>query len=86
MFRTFLMLVSIIALALPAGANGCLPTTSTPELDVAGFYIENDPCQPECMWSFWVYQESNGMDGLQRGDEVKDDTCGGVIEADTIVF
>ena len=47
-------------------------------------YVDNDLCQPECIFSIWFYEESNGIPGLQRGDEVKDDTCHGMIEADTI--
>jgi hypothetical protein len=39
-----------------------------------------------CLFSVWIYQESNGIDGLQRGDEMKDDTCGGEIEMDTLPF
>lgn len=39
-----------------------------------------------CLFSIWFYQESNGMEGLQRIDEVKDDTCGGQIEGDTLAF
>lgn len=51
------------------------------------FYVDNDTCQPGCgLFSLWVYQESNGHPGLQRGDEVYDDTCHGMVEADTIVF
>jgi hypothetical protein len=38
------------------------------------------------MWSTWVYEESNGIDGLQRGDEIVDDTCHGMIASDTIVL
>jgi hypothetical protein len=36
--------------------------------------------------TLWVYEESNGVDGLQRGDEVVDDTCGGRFPGDTIIF
>jgi hypothetical protein len=34
----------------------------------------------------YVYEESNGIGGLQREDEYVDDTCGGIIRGDTIVF
>lgn len=30
----------------------------------------------DCGLSVWTYQESNGVPGLQRGDEVHDGTCG----------
>jgi hypothetical protein len=73
--------------------SGCEMTTSYPEVDtgigIAGaprYYVDYDQCQP-CMWSLYVYEESNGIDGLQRGDEVVDDTCAGAAgPSDTIVF
>lgn len=34
----------------------------------------------------WVYQESNGIPGLQREDEVEDNTCHGSIRGDTIIL
>lgn len=39
-----------------------------------------------CIFSVWIYQESNGVDGLQRIDEVKDDSCGGEYEGDSLAF
>lgn len=64
-------------------------------------YIESDSCQrlpedlvaedPEgCTFSIWAYEETNGIDGLQRNDPGMDDdlttpvddTCGGAIESD----
>lgn len=37
--------------------------------------------------TFYIYEESNGVDGLQRADEVADDTCSGRAGAgDTIIF
>lgn len=91
--RIVLILSVILALTVSAGADHCTTySTASPELDLdpspapgPRFYWDNDPCQP-CMWSTWVYQESNGIDGLQRGDEVQDDTCHGMIESDTVVF
>ena len=62
-------------------------STSHPEIDLGdsmGYYIDNDLCQPECLFSIWIYNESNGIPGLQRGDEVVDDTCHGMIESDTL--
>jgi hypothetical protein len=88
-------LVCLLALLLlaPAAAQGCQMTSSNPEVDTGlpvdgapRFYVDNDLCH-FCLFSIWVYQESNGIDGLQRGDEVVDDTCGGAAGAsDTIVF
>jgi hypothetical protein len=85
------------AIAASASANGCTPTTSHTTFTVhaiggIGYYLAEDPgwlsCEfgiPEC-GSIWIYEESNGMPGLQRGDEIVDDTCGGAIPGDTIVF
>lgn len=91
----FALAAVLLALAAPSHAWGCQTTTSNPEVDTyewsgvhAGprFYVDNDPCPVECLWSIWVYQESNGIDGLQRGDEMVDNTCGGAIPHDTIIF
>lgn len=84
----------LISLSAPALAWHCEePTTSPAEIDTclaprtpSCVYVDIDPCQPECGPLIWVYQESNGVPGLQRGDEIVDDTCHGEIEADTIVF
>jgi hypothetical protein len=81
------LLVAAACTILASGglAQGCSMTTSAPEVDAFGFYVDNDLCQ-ECISSVWIYQESNLIDGLQRGDEVVDDTCGGVFPSDRIVF
>lgn len=93
MIARFILGLLSLFLFLGAGSAGhCTTwTTSAPEidtdpLDVTGvrWYFDNDLCQPECLFSMWFYQESNGIPGLQRGDEVKDDTCHGMIEGDTI--
>jgi hypothetical protein len=85
-FFTTLLTLAALGVALPAMAQECTPTTSVPEVDAGGFYVDNDLCQPTCVFSIWIYQESNGILGLQRGDEVHDDTCAGQIDPDTIVF
>jgi hypothetical protein len=83
--------LAISTLVLGQAAAEC-GTTSDPEVTldtlVAGtYYIDADICSgPACIGSVWVYQESNGKPGLQRGDEVHDDTCGGLTQADTIIF
>lgn len=41
---------------------------------------------PDCDLSVWTYYETNGIDGLQRGDVIRDDTCRGAIQSDTIPF
>lgn len=86
-FFTTLLALAAIGMAAPAFAAGCEMTTSAPEAAAGGLYVDNDLCQPDCLFSAWVYQESNEIDGLQRGDEVVDDTCGGAAgESDTIIF
>lgn len=68
----------------------------TGQADDRIFYVDNDPCQPECSFSVWVYEETNGYEGLQRKDVpssdehqsewLKDDTCDGLIQPDTLIF
>lgn len=64
-------------------------------IDFSCFADKPDTCDTICplllvpygvFCTMWIYQESNGIAGLQRSDEVHDDTCGGMIEADTIVY
>lgn len=100
--RTILLtLAMMIALAMPVGAEHCVTwSTHAPEVDTkiaseaAGldrYYVADDcfpliACPMEPIFSLWIYEESNGIEGLQRGDEVYDDTCHGMIDGDTIVF
>ena len=85
---TVLLTLTTLAIALPAGsAEHCTTySTSVPELDTTQFggayYWDNDVVVGV---STWVYEETNNIVGLQRGDEVHDDTCHGMIEADTII-
>lgn len=84
-------LATLLFLAGSAIAEGC-PTTQDPTLTlptpVGTYYVQNDACQPECLFSIWVYEESNGKEGLQRGDEtcVDDGCCGGPDQPDTIIL
>lgn len=78
----------VVTLTIPATAGHCTTwTTFEPEYDIAGrYYIHDDcPCAVEVFFSIWVYEESNGYPGLQRGDEIVDTTCHGMIPADRIV-
>ncbi len=85
-FFTSLVAMVAIAMAIPAAADDCW-STSDAEVDVGGFYVDNDNCQPECLFSAWVYQESNDIAGLQRGDEVHSDVAGcDGVDSDTIIF
>jgi hypothetical protein len=36
--------------------------------------------------SVWSYEEAHCTNGLQRSDEVADDTCGGAIPGDTPII
>ncbi len=61
--------------------------------DISGTYYVDVDCSffwtgpgPECILSLWIYEESNGRPGLQRWDEVVDNTCGAIIDGDTIIF
>lgn len=84
----------LVALSAPAIAQHCTePGEQEDAIStcVAGlepcFYVDDDNCEPECgHFNVWIYQETNGHPGLQRGDEITDDTCHGMIEADTVIF
>lgn len=86
---------------MPAAAEECVPSTSNAYyapphyVDFSCEAADPDTCDVICplllvpygfFCTMWIYQESNDLAGLQRGDEVHDDTCGGMIEADTIVY
>jgi hypothetical protein len=93
---TVLLLSFALVLAAPALAEECTPSSSSPEFTTATcavdgapcYYVDNDTCGGGgmCIFSIWVYEESNGIPGLQRGDEVVDNTCNNAIAADTIVL
>lgn len=91
--RVLIALCLAFALLPETVAAGCETSTTTPLLDTgetaAGqHYVVADDCSWWCVtgYMFWVYEESNGIPGLQRGDENVDDTCGGAIRADTVVL
>lgn len=78
-----LLAISLALLPLTHAAEPCGMTTSKADVDTgptpAGqfYYVEDCGITKPCMllFSFWVYQESNNIPGLQRGDPVHDDTC-----------
>lgn len=89
--RTLLAaLALVLTLTLPATAGHCATwSTFEPEYDVLGAYYIHDDCPEAChmaFFSIWIYEESNGIQGLQRGDEMVDTTCHGMIPADRIVM
>lgn len=83
--RTLLFVVAVLAIAIPAHADDPCYTTSTPTATIpdathqAGgdVYVMVDACNPtvDCFFSFWIYQESNGIPGLQRGDAYRSDVA-----------
>ena len=92
MNKFFVVMTALVAVSMlnPVSAQDCVPAEQTPEVDTgdtpAGrFYVDNDLCQADgCGFSIWIYQESNGVDGLQRNDEISgDQACG---NGDTIIF
>lgn len=89
--KLLLILLACLPLALPAVADHCEGyQTSSPEADTgttaAGrYYVDVDISQFDPL-ALWVYEESNGIDGLQREDEIVDDTCHAGIRGDTIIF
>lgn len=86
----FLLAIGLLAALAPAQASDCATwTTSETDADAAGYYVINDCWHNDCakaFFSIWVYEEANGIPGLQRGDEVVNDTCHGQIQADKIIL
>lgn len=85
--RTLLFVLAALALGVPAQAYECVPSNASPELcdgrlclftngEAQRDYWDDDGCQPDCLFRLWGYYETNGIPGLQRQDEVEDNTCG----------
>lgn len=94
-----LTLALALALALPATAQHCASWDTMNAITVDKYYVIEDCwlapfigahgpwCQNDGPFmGLWIYEESNGIPGLQRGDEWHDGTCHGMIEPDRIVF
>ena len=76
-------LAALVLAAAPAVGGHCETwSTSEPEVDVAGAYYVDVDNDPDFFLFAWFYCESNGIDGLQRGDSTVDDTCHWMIEPD----
>ena len=87
----FVLPIALTLALMPVEASHCT-TWSTSENDADTLIVYNpalnlyhvwDHCQPDCLFSYWAYYEDNGIPGLQRSDEVVDDTCHGQFEGDT---
>jgi len=86
-------LVAAVALSSASAGHCASYSTSTPtgrtacDTDGSCIYWVWDDCHAQgCFFSFWVYEETNGYEGLQRDDPIVDDTCHGMIEADRVLF
>lgn len=66
-----ILLAAVLALGVARADHGCQTTepTATLETPVGTYYVVNDACQPDCLFSVWIYQESNGEPGLQRCED-----------------
>lgn len=94
---TTLLTLAALSIALPASlADHCTTySASDAEITTTGdegaiHYVDNDLCQPECGFSIWLYEESNGLPGLQRSPAAEgnnpyapDNTCHGAYPSDT---
>ena len=87
---TTLLALAALAAVAPADALDPRCTTSDPDIDTREttgrdqprFYVDLDGTD-----AVWIYEETNGIPGLQRGDSMKDDTFGGLCYApDDIVL
>lgn len=78
------VLVMLTLAAHPAVAGHCTRFTTSVTgdtqvvLDVDGAYVVGD----RTIARAFVYEESNGIPGLQRADAGRDDTCHGQIAGD----
>lgn len=96
--RPFFALLFVLAVVGPVDADHCATWSTDGDVEVdtnpsgaplvPRFYVDNDPVNLPCcvLGSWWVYQESNGIPGLQRLDEERDQTCHGMIAPDTVVL
>lgn len=88
----FLTLVAALVLipssALAEGCSNTDPNATEYDTAAGTFYVTNDGC-PDlargCLFSLWIYEESNDIPGLQRADEVEP-PAPGACPADTDVF
>jgi len=99
MRTTLVPLAVLLAIAVPAAADECVPKTSTSDEDTT--VIDLPSCGATGLWdcylavdhpgscgdlgAVWLYGEFNGIPGLQRHDDCVDDTCGGQAHADTLL-
>lgn len=76
----------VMVLAVPAGAEHCVTySTSRAHFEQPPYYVTNNFCLLDCIGTFYLYEESNGLPGLQRADEWVDDTCHYQWEPDVLL-
>ena len=81
----FTTLAILLAFAALATADHCTTwTTSAPEITFDPYYVDNDLGQPGFSYVN-VYEETNGIGGLQRQDDVVDETCHDLILPDRLI-
>lgn len=83
---TLALTLAALLVAVPPGlAGACKVSTSKATYQHDDMYVVVDTCLG-CLGSIWIYEESNRIDGLQRSDPTRDDTCRGQIPADGVIL
>lgn len=76
-------LVSMLSIATAAGED--CQFGFQPDLSFEGYYVDADMCAPSCVVSVWVYEESNGIEGIQRDDPGRSDICEGIVPDSLVI-
>lgn len=88
--RTFAILLALVILSGAARAQETCEhePTATIESPAGTYYVDVDDCTLDgsCLFSIWIYQESNGIPGLQHCPEEGIPECECGTESDTILF
>ena len=73
--RTLVLTIASLFLLAPlAAAEDCSPELTVQAPNGTYYSVDNDLCQPDCLFSIWVY-----------GDD-DPDPCGPEDESNTIIF
>lgn len=78
--RKMLGAMAVVALMLTTGAaadDACVTRDDALPVEGAGatYYVWNDACQPGCLFSVWIIEESNGVAGLQLASDNEGRHC-----------
>jgi hypothetical protein len=79
------IIAGLMITAMQGSADGCT-SEAEPSLIVGSYHIFVDCVGCPFQSGVAVYQESNGIEGIQREDARVGGTCGGMIEPDALVF